>query len=108
MTLFTSFLEIEVLEPSSIVELIIIIFSIILFALAITAFKTNRNTRIGFAAAAFALFTVQLIVEYIDDVYDYVDDEGIDLIISAITLSILLLFFFAIILKKTPKINFFK
>lgn len=108
MTLFNTFLEIEALEPSSIMELVIIIFSIVLFALAITAFKTNRNKRIGLAATAFALFAVQLVVEYIDDAYDYVDDEGIDFIISGITLGILLLFFFAIILKGKPRINFFK
>jgi len=108
LILSNTFLEIEALEPSSIMELIIILFSIVLFALAITAYKTNRNRRIGFAAIAFALFAVQLAVEYVDDIYDYVDDEGIDFILSGITLAILLLFFFAIILKGKPKINFLK
>jgi len=100
VTFFNTFLEIGPLEPSNIVELAIIAFSIILFALAITAYKNNRVKRMGFAAAAFALFAVQLIVGYVDDAFDYVDTEGLDFVSSAITLGILLLFFFAIVTKK--------
>ena len=100
MTFLNTFLQIEALEPSSIVELIIIVFSIILFALAITAYKNNRIRRLGFAAAAFALFAVQLFVRYLDDLFDYTNDESLDLISSVITLGILLLFFFAIVIKK--------
>lgn len=100
MTLSNIFLQTEVLEPSSIVELTIIIFSIILFALAITAYKNNRVKRMGFAAAAFALFAIDLFVSYADDIFDYIDDEGLDLVSSIITLGILLLFFFAIVSKK--------
>lgn len=100
MTFLNAFLEIGPLEPSSIVELAIIVFSIILFALAITAYKNSRVKRMGFAAAAFALFAVQLIVGYVDDAFDYVDTEGLDFVSSAITLGILLLFFFAIVTKK--------
>lgn len=100
MTFLNTFLEIEALEPSDIVELVIIAFSIVLFALAITAYKNNRIRRMGFAAAAFALFAVQLIVGYADDAFDYIDDQGLDLLSSTITLGTLLLFFFAIIIKK--------
>ena len=100
MTFLNTFLQIGPLEPSNIVELAIIAFSIILFALAITAYKNNRVKRIGFAATAFALFAVQLIVGYVDDAFDYVNTEGLDFLTSAITLAILLLFFFAIVTKK--------
>jgi hypothetical protein len=100
VTFLNTFLEVGPLEPSDIVALAIIVFSIILFALAITAYKNNRVKRMGFAAAAFALFAVQLILGYVDDAFDYVNTEGLDLISSAITLSILLLFFFAIVIKK--------
>ncbi|MGI0056734.1 MAG: hypothetical protein ACREAK_05095 [Nitrosarchaeum sp.] len=100
MTFLNTFLEIEAPEPSSIVELVIIVFSIILFALAITAYKNNRIRRLKYAAVAFALFAVQLFVGYLDDVFDYAEDESLDLISSLITLGILLLFFFAIVIKK--------
>ena len=100
MTFLNTFLQIEALEPSSIVELIIIVFSIILFALAITAYKNDRIRRMGFAAAAFALFAIQLFIGYLDDIFDYAEDETIDLLSSLITLGILLLFFFAIVMKK--------
>lgn len=103
MTFLNMFLESDMLEPTSIVELIIIVFSIILFALAITAYKNNRIKRMGFAAAAFALFAVQLIIGYVDDAFDYAEDEDLDFALSVITLAILLLFFFAIITKKKIK-----
>ena len=104
MTFSNVFLEIVPLEPTNIVQLAIIAFSIILFALAITAYKNNKVKRIGFAAAAFALFAIQLIVGYVDDAFDFVDTEGLDFVSSAITLAILLLFFFAIVTKKKIKI----
>lgn len=94
------FLEIDSgLEINQIIDLGIMVFSIILFALAITAYRNTKVKKIGFAAAAFALFAVQLFLEYADEISGFLEDE-IDIMLSLITLVILVLFFFAVVKKQ--------
>ncbi|MCA9811939.1 MAG: hypothetical protein KC483_03640 [Nitrosarchaeum sp.] len=100
MILDKAFLASEAFEFSSLVELSVGIFSIVLFALAITAYKKTGSTRIIFAATAFVLFAIQLFVEYLDDALELLEEDAVDLVLSGITLSILLLFFFAIVKRK--------
>jgi len=85
-------------DVGQIINLAIMIFSIILFALAITAYKNTKVKKVAFAAAAFALFAIQLAIEYVDEVVHILEDQ-IDVILSLITLGILLLFFFAVVKK---------
>lgn len=76
------------------------IFSIILFALAITAYKNTKIKKILFAAAAFGLFAIQLLVDSLEDYSDFLDEQYIDILIPLITLAILVLFFVAIVKKR--------
>jgi len=85
-------------DVGQIINLAIMAFSIILFALAITAYKNTKVKKVAFAAAAFALFAIQLAIEYVDEVVHILEDQ-IDVILSLITLGILLLFFFAVVKK---------
>jgi len=85
-------------DVGQIINLAIMIFSIILFALAITAYKNTKVKKVAFAAAAFALFAIQLAIEYIDEAVHILEDQ-IDVVLSLITLGILLLFFFAVVKK---------
>ena len=86
------------LDVGQIINLAIMIFSLVLFALAITAYKNTKVKKIAFAAAAFALFAIQLAIEYVDEAVHILEDQ-IDVVLSLITLGILLLFFFAVVKK---------
>lgn len=99
MTLSNAFLEIEPFAIDDGLEIGIIIFSAILFALSITAYRNTGIKKILFAAAAFALFAIQMLV---DTIGDYVGSlEGImDILAVLITFAILVLFFVAIVKKR--------
>jgi len=85
-------------DLGQLVNLAIMVFSLVLFALAITAYKNTKVKKIAFAAAAFALFAIQLGIEYADETFHFLEDQ-IDVVLSLITLGILLLFFFAVVKK---------
>lgn len=100
-------LVIEGMDLVGIVELSIMAFSIFLCTMAVTAYRNTRVKKVGFAAIAFALFAIQLFVEYADDAFNLFDEKDVDLILSLITLIILLLFFIAILKKRKPLTEFF-
>jgi len=93
-------IEEEAFEIGDGLEIGIGIFSIILFALAITAYRNTGIKKILFAAAAFGLFAIQLIVDPLEDYVDFLEEQAIDIIIPLITLAILILFFVAIVKKR--------
>ena len=94
------FLEIESFGVQNAIELGIIAFSLVLFGVSINAYRTTGLKKLAYAAVAFALFAIQLFVEYADDVYNFIDDQQTDIILSSVTLGILILFFIAIVRKK--------
>ena len=100
MYLSKIFLETELFGIGDGLEVGIGIVSLILFALAITAYKNTGIKKILFAAAAFALFTVQLLVDALEDSMGFLEEQVVDIFIPLITLAILILFFVAIIKKK--------
>lgn len=81
------------------IDLGIMAFSLVLFALSVTAYRATKLKKIGFAAAAFVLFAIQLFLEYMDDVLA-LSDEDLDIVLSLITLGILVLFFFAVVKRR--------
>ena len=93
-------LETELFGIGDGLEIGIGIVSLILFSLAITAYKNTGIKKILFAAAAFALFTVQLLIDALEDSIGFLEEEAVDIFIPLITLAILILFFVAIIKKK--------
>lgn len=85
------------------VETIIIavtgIFSLLLLALSISAYRKTGLKKIIYAAAAFALFGIQLLFESIEEIFEVLDTGYGSVITSSMTLAILILFFLAIVQK---------
>jgi len=78
----------------------IAIFSLLLLALSVTAFKKTRLRITIYAIIIFALFAVQQFLDYLDNIFVELDIPITDVIISSMTLAILVLFFLAIVRTK--------
>ena len=100
MILSKLFLEIEPFAIDDGLEIGIGIFSIILFALSITAYRNTGIKKILFAAAAFGLFAIQLLVDSLEDYIEFFEEGVTDILVALITLAILILFFVAIVKKR--------
>ena len=100
MFLSQIFLETEPFAISDGLEVGIGIFSLILFALSITAYRNTGIKKILFAAAAFGLFAVQLLVDALEDSLEFIPENVADILVPFITLAILILFFVAIVKKR--------
>jgi hypothetical protein len=100
MILSKLFLETEPFGIESGIELGIVAFALVLFALSITAYRNTRIKKILFAAAAFALFAVQLFVDSIEDYIEFLDEDVTGIVVKLMTFAILVLFFVAIVKKR--------
>ena len=99
--LFSVFLQIDEFEGvENGIALGIAIFSILLLALSMTAFKKTGLKVTIYAIIIFALFAIQQILEYLGDIFITLDTPITDVIISSMTLAILVLFFLAIVRTK--------
>lgn len=87
-------------DISNIIDLVIIAFSLLLVALSIKAYLATKLGKIAYAAIAFALFAVQLFLEYADDAFNFLGDFSTDIVNSVTTLSILILFFIAVVKRR--------
>ena len=88
------------LSTSDFIEVVIIGFSLVLFALSISAYRASGMKRILFAAAAFVLFAIQLFADYVEEYFNFLDEDSTDIVLSLLTLGILILFFMAIVKRK--------
>ena len=94
------FLEIETFGIDGGLEIAIGIFSLLLFALSITAYRNTGIKKILFAAAAFGLFGIQVLVDSLESYAGLIPEDIADVTVSLITFTILILFFIAIIKKR--------
>lgn len=93
-------LELDIFESTETVILAITgIFSLLLLGLSISAYIKTRLNKILFAAAAFALFGIQLLIESLEENIEFFDTQFMSIITAAMTLGILVLFFLAIVKK---------
>ena len=100
-TFFSVISEIDSFESlENGVALGIAIFSILLLALSINAFKKTGLKVTIYAIIIFALFAVQQFIDYLDNIFVELDIPITDVIISSMTLAILVLFFLAIVRTK--------
>ena len=83
-----------------IIKIGIAAFSILLLALSISAYRKTAFKGMIYAMAAFGLFAVQLLIDYLEDVVPGWQQPFNDVILYAMTLGILVLFFMAIIKRK--------
>ena len=94
------YLESDLKGIESIIQLAILGFSLFLLGLTIKAYVASGLKKILFAAGAFGLFSVNLFFEYAEETFDWFEDMESEIISSLIFLTILILFFIAIIKKK--------
>lgn len=81
-------------------QILIVVIALVLMALSITAYRNTSLKKIIYAIIAFGLFASQHILNFIDgDVVDILPDDVRYALFSVITLSIMALFFLAIIKK---------
>jgi hypothetical protein len=99
--LFSVILEIEPFEGlENAVALAIGIFSLLLLALSITAYRKTGLRFTIYAIIIFALFAIQQTIEFLEDVFSSLDTPITDVTTSSLTLAILVLFFLAIVRTK--------
>jgi hypothetical protein len=77
------------------------VFALVLLGLSVTAYRNLRIKTIKYAIVAFALFSIYLFYEFIEDIYEQVDTPYNDVAYSALTFGVALFFFLAIV--KKPK-----
>jgi hypothetical protein len=76
------------------------IFSLLLLGLSILAYRRTGLKKIIFAAIAFSLFAIQLILESLEETIGILEEPPIgDILSASMTLAILVLFFLAIVRK---------
>ena len=96
------FLQTELFDGvESAIQAIIGVFSLLLLALSILAYKRTGLKKVIFAAIAFSLFAVQLLLESIEETFLLGDLPIMDILSSSMTLAILILFFLAIVRKNS-------
>jgi hypothetical protein len=94
-------MEVEPYEPiTQAIKIAIAVFSLLLLALSISAYRKTAFKKILYAAVAFGLFALQMFVDYLEDAIDAFDTPYTDIIFFGITLAILVLFFMAIVRRK--------
>jgi len=79
------------------IDAVIGVFALLLFSLSILAYKRTRLKMMVYAAGAFVLFAIQLLLQSLEETYDFLESPLTDIMTSALTLAILVLFFLAIV-----------
>jgi hypothetical protein len=78
----------------------ITVISLLLLALSITAYRKTHLRITIYAIIIFALFAIQQFIDYLDDIFVELDIPITDVVISSLTLTILAVFFLAIVRTK--------
>jgi hypothetical protein len=98
LTLSAVILEIELFDGlENAIAAGIGIFSLLLLALSITAYRRTGLRMTIYAIAIFALFAIQQIFEYFESIIPELDTPLTGILLDSLTLAILVLFFLAII-----------
>ena len=99
--LFPVISQIDLFEGlENLIALGIAVISLLLLALSITAYRKTHLKITIYAIIIFALFVVQQLLDYLDDIFSALDIPIINVIISSLTLAILVVFFLAIVRTK--------
>jgi hypothetical protein len=78
----------------------ITVISLLLLALSATAYRKTRLKVTIYAIIIFALFAIQQFIDYLDNIIVVLDNPITDVVVSSLTLTILALFFLAIVRTK--------
>jgi hypothetical protein len=75
------------------------VFSVILLLLSLSSYKKTGLKNVLYATVAFALFAIDISLEFLVEKYDPLNYPLLDLFHTSITLAILTLFFISVIKK---------
>jgi hypothetical protein len=71
-----------------------------LLALSISAYRNTGLKKIKYAIVAFALFAAYLFWEYLEVIFEILEDTYTNVILPSMVFGVLVLFFLAIVSKK--------
>ena len=80
-----------------VLKIVIGVFSLLLLALSISAYRKTGFKKIAYAIAAFALFGIQALYDFLGDYIKFLSTDYNDVILLTMTLAILALFFLAVV-----------
>jgi hypothetical protein len=99
--LFSVISQVESFEGlENAIALGITVISLLLLALSVTAYRKTRLKVTIYAIIIFALFAIQQFIDYLDNIIVALDNPITDVVVSSLTLTILALFFLAIVRTK--------
>jgi uncharacterized membrane protein required for colicin V production len=75
------------------------VLSLLLLALSISAYRNTGIKKILYAIVAFALFAAYLFYEYLEDIFNFLENTYSDIILPSMIFGVLVLFFLAIVRK---------
>jgi hypothetical protein len=85
-------------------KIVIVVFSLLLLAISISAYRKTGFKKILYATAAFAIFGAQALFDFLSDYAKFFDTAYNEIIIPAMTIAILVLFFLAVVKRtRNPK-----
>lgn len=99
--LFSGISQIDSFEGlENAIALGITVISLLLLALSVTAYRKTRLRVTIYAIIIFTLFAIQQFIDYLDNIIVALDNPITDVVVSSLTLTILTLFFLAIVRTK--------
>jgi hypothetical protein len=93
-------LQIDLEGLENVIAVGIGIFSLLLLALSVTAYKKTGLRITVYAIIIFALFAIQQLFDYFENLIPELDTPSTDVMLNSLTLAILILFFLAIVKTK--------
>jgi hypothetical protein len=78
-------------------KIVIGIFALLLLALSVSAYRKTGFKKLVYAIAAFSLFGIQSLFDFLADNVSLFDTEYNDIILLTMTIAILVLFFVAVV-----------
>jgi hypothetical protein len=78
-------------------KIVIGIFALLLLALSVSAYRETGFKKLVYAIAAFSLFGIQSLFDFLADNVSLFDTEYNDIILLTMTIAILALFFVAVV-----------
>lgn len=95
--IFTNSFTSHVFTVSQVLDIAVAFFLVLL---SITAYRNSGLKKIWYAIAAFSLFAIQHVINYVDSgIVDIMPDDVRQALFSVITLAIMAMFFLAIVRK---------
>ena len=91
------FLEVQgSIQIQDSLKIIILLFSLLLLALSVSAYRKTGFKKVLYATASFAVFGSQALFDFLSDYVKFFDTTYNEIIVLSMTLVILLLFFLAV------------